>query len=126
MNNKQQENIKIKLSKFGVLQVCSFKEVLTVLITGENLTKLDSLMPIQKILTLEEYPNILVFKNEDNFLNAVFSKPHDVSDRFNIDEVWDTHHELIGDDIDAMNYWTHRNVMTKSEFVKACEKLTKQ
>jgi hypothetical protein len=36
-----------------------------------------------------------------------------------IDEVWDDHSVLIGDDIDDLSYWAGREVMDKDNFSKA-------
>jgi hypothetical protein len=38
-----------------------------------------------------------------------------------IDELWDEHSALIGDDIDDLSFWSGRTVMKKEDFVKAIE-----
>lgn len=42
-----------------------------------------------------------------------------------IDELWDEHSALIGDDIDDLSFWSGREVMKKEDFVKAIEQLKK-
>jgi len=36
-----------------------------------------------------------------------------------LEDIWDYHHETIGDSIYDAQYWSGEDVMTKSEFKKA-------
>lgn len=42
-----------------------------------------------------------------------------------IDELWDEHSALIGDDIDDLTFWAGRTVMKKEDFEKAIEEIKK-
>jgi len=63
-----------KLSKYGKVEVCKVGVVFTVLITGENLTKMDNYINIQKLVLdfgKDIYPIVEVLKNEHNFYLSI-------------------------------------------------------
>jgi hypothetical protein len=48
------------------------------------------------------------------------------NDAVDVDELWDEHSALIGDDIDDLSYWAGREVMKKKDFEKAIDEYQKQ
>jgi len=62
--------LKLKLCKFGNPQVVKRGLVFTVFLTGENLTKWETVDKISRLsleCAGEKYPTIEVIKNEENF-----------------------------------------------------------
>ncbi len=66
-----------KLSAYGTVEVCNAKEVFTLLMTGENLDKMDTAVVIQKLITeavTDRYPNLENIRNKDFYYCIVLSK----------------------------------------------------
>ena len=48
------------------------------------------------------------------------------NEAIDVDELWDEHSALIGDDIDDLSYWSGKEVMKKEDFTKAIQQFQKQ
>lgn len=64
--------------------------------------------------------------NDVEWLDESPSKEGNKDREVSIDELWDEHSALIGDDIDDLSYWSGREVMKKEDFIKAVEQYNQQ
>lgn len=67
-----------KLSEFGTVEICTTKEVFSLLMTGDNLDNMQTALSIQKLVNEavgETYPNVENMRNKDFFYCIILSKP---------------------------------------------------
>jgi len=72
--------LKLELSKFGLLQICKEGFVFTVLMTGKGFSSWTRTMDIQKLITDyagEKYPIVECLRNDDDFFCIVL-KPKSI------------------------------------------------
>lgn len=65
------ENLKIKLCRYGNLQILKEGVVFSVLITGKGMTNSDSVIKIKELIMSyvgEKFPIIEAMRNEEDFL----------------------------------------------------------
>ena len=66
-----------KLSKYGMIELIKESEIFTLLISGENLTKMDAFMGIQKLVTdytKDKYPFVEAMTNTDYLYCIILKK----------------------------------------------------
>lgn len=74
------EQLKIKLSKYATIQICSQQTVFTLLMTGENLTSMVVVSAIQNALleyAESNYPILECMRNDESFLCIVLAPEKD-------------------------------------------------
>ena len=70
-----------KLSEFGRVQICTAKQVFTLLMTGKGLDKMSTGVAIHELVTdavARDYPNVENIRNGESFYCIVLSKPYRV------------------------------------------------